>query len=136
MSDVERPAQDPARPVRLRQRRHLRTPGEAKAWRRRMLAYALAAGSFVLMVNALVGENGYLDTLRARREYDSLMRSVAELRLENQQLQDDLRRLREDPSALEEAARRDLGLIHPGEKLVVITDQPPAAAPAPSTPKR
>jgi cell division protein FtsB len=97
-----------------------------------MVGYALIAGSFVLLVNALIGENGYLETLRAQREYDALMKSVAELRLDNQRLRTEIVDLRDNPDALEEAARRDLGLIRPGEKLVVIAE--PEPAPPPATP--
>ena len=32
------------------------------------------------------------------------------------------RRLREDPSAIEEQARRELGLIKPGEVLFIVKD--------------
>jgi cell division protein FtsB len=130
MSDDARPAQPPVKPLRPRRRRLLRTPAEAKAWRRRMVGYALIAGSFVLLVNALIGENGYLETLRAQREYDALMKSVAELRLDNQRLRGEILDLRDNPDALEEAARRDLGLIRPGEKLIVIAEPEPATPPA------
>jgi len=83
------------------------------------------------MVNALVGENGYLATLRARQEYQSLTAEVSRMRLENQQLRNDIRRLRDDPAALEEAARRHLQLLKPGETLVIIRDHRPASqAPA------
>jgi cell division protein FtsB len=33
--------------------------------------------------------------------------------------------LREDPNAIEELARRELGLIRPGETLFIIKDIPP-----------
>ena len=132
MRVVDVPEQAPARPVRPRSRRRFHTPAETKAWRRRMIGYALAAASFVLTVNALVGEGGYLETLRAQREYDALMVSVARLREENEALRERIRSLREDPSTLEDEARRDLGLIKPGERLVVIQDP----APAPDHPSR
>ena len=35
---------------------------------------------------------------------------------------------RNDPTALEELARKDLGLIKPGEKLFILRDVPPADA--------
>jgi cell division protein FtsB len=35
------------------------------------------------------------------------------------------RRLREDPSAIESVARRDLGLIKPGEKVFIVKDAAP-----------
>ena len=37
-----------------------------------------------------------------------------------------VRRLTEDPSAIEEIARRELGLIRPGERVFIIKDLPPA----------
>ena len=46
------------------------------------------------------------------------------MRVENQRLREQARRYREDPSAIEELARKDLGLIKPGEKLFIIRDQP------------
>ena len=37
-------------------------------------------------------------------------------------LRDMARRLREDPAAIEEQARRELGLIKPGEVLFIVKD--------------
>ncbi len=95
---------------------------ERRARRRRRLAWAVFAVSGVLMVNALVGDNGYLATLRARREYDALQASLARTRYENQQLRDQILRMRDDPTALEEVARGQLGLIKPGETVVIVKD--------------
>ena len=71
-------------------------------------------------VVALLGENGYFATLRAEREHAEVEAALTRLRMENQRLREEARRLREDPAALEEAARRDLGLARPGETLVVV----------------
>ena len=43
------------------------------------------------------------------------------LRAENDGLREDVRRLREEPRTIEELARGQLGLIHPGEKLFIVT---------------
>ena len=48
------------------------------------------------------------------------------LRTENARLREEARRLREDPAAIEEIARRELGLIKPGEKLFIVRDVGPA----------
>lgn len=112
-----------------RERRRLHSAHELRQRRRRMLTYALLAVSVVLMVNALVGENGYLATLRVRSEVDALVESINKLQTENQQLREEGRRLNDDPEAIEEAARRDLGLIRPGETLVIIKDVRPATPP-------
>ena len=79
------------------------------------------------MVNAVIGENGYLATVRARRATAALQTDLARLRVENQRLLALARRLKSDPAALEEEARKDLGLIRPGETLIILRDAAPAA---------
>ncbi|HXT69956.1 MAG TPA: septum formation initiator family protein [Vicinamibacterales bacterium] len=117
------PANAPAAERRPRVRHRLRTPQEARAWRRRMTAYALFAFVFAMMVNALVGENGYLATLQARSEQARLAGQVARVRLKNQETRDEIERLRTDPKALEEAARRELNMIKKGETVVIVKDK-------------
>ena len=46
------------------------------------------------------------------------------LRIDNARLRDEARRLREEPAAIEEVARRELGLIRPGETVFIIKDVP------------
>ena len=48
--------------------------------------------------------------------------ALAARREANRRLADEIRGLRQDPRYLEEAARRQLGLIKPGETLVIIHD--------------
>ena len=76
----------------------------------------------VLAVDALVGDQGLLATIRARKQYNQLASDLARLQLENAGLSNEARRLRDDPAAIEELARRDLGLMSPGEKLFIIKD--------------
>jgi cell division protein FtsB len=108
-------------------RRRLRSGPEVRQRRRRLLIWGLFIASTVLMVNALVGERGYLATIRARREYAATLSKLNALRLENQALKQEAERLKRDPAMLEETARRELGLIKPGETLIVIHDANPAS---------
>lgn len=78
----------------------------------------------VLFIDALVGDKGLLAMLQARQQYRDLEQSLAEVRAENADLREEAERLREDPTAIEELARRDLGLIKPGEKLFIVKDVP------------
>ena len=82
----------------------------------------------VLVVDALVGERGLLASRRADRQYEEVAASTARQLAENDRLRQEKRRLEEDPAAIEEVARRELGLIRPGEKLFIIKDvtAPPA----------
>lgn len=80
----------------------------------------------VFVVDGLVGERGLLAMLRARQEQDQLAATIARERAENARLREEARRLKEDPSAIEEIARRELGLIRPGEKVFIVRDITPA----------
>ena len=92
---------------------------------RRVVRYLLGLVAAVLVVDAIVGEKGLLALLKARRDFQSVEQALERARQGNAQLRDEARRLREDPSAIEEVARRELGLIKPGEKLFIIRDIPP-----------
>ena len=93
--------------------------------RSRLVRYLVVAVGVVLIIDALVGDRGFLAMLKARQQYRTLDESLAHTRAENAQLREQARRLREDPQAIEDIARRELGLIRPGEKLFIITDVKP-----------
>ena len=59
-----------------------------------------------------------------------LAASITALQTENADLIDEIRRLREDPSAIEELARGELDLMKDGELLIILKDipAPPATA--------
>ena len=95
---------------------------------RRFLPLLLLFVAALIVADGLVGERGLLAMLRARHEYDELAATIARQRAENARLRDEARRLREDPAAIEEIARRELGLIRPGEKVFIVKDVGPPAA--------
>jgi len=90
--------------------------------RRRTIQYLLLAVGCVLLIDALVGDKGLLAMMQARARYRELEQSLATARTDNARLREEARRLREDPGTIEEIARRELGLIRPGEKLFIIRD--------------
>ena len=128
MSDLpdSTPESEPTAPRRPRVRHRLRTPLEARQWRRRVTGYVLFGMSVVLVVNALVGENGYLATFSGRRDQAEIRAELRRLREDNLQKQEEIRRLREDPAALEDEARKGLHMGKPGEKMIIIKEPPPA----------
>ena len=93
---------------------------------RRIVQTLLLFIAAVIVVDALVGEQGLFAMLRARRQGEELAATIARQRAENARLREEVRRLNDDPAAIEEVARRDLGLIRPGEKVFIIKDLSPA----------
>jgi cell division protein FtsB len=90
--------------------------------RGKIVRYLIVAVGCVLIIDALVGDRGFLAMLKARQQYRTLETSLVRSREENAQLREQARQLREDPLAIEDIARRELGLIRPGEKLFIIKD--------------
>ena len=96
---------------------------------RRIVQLLVVLVASIIIVDGLVGDRGLLAMLHARHEYDELAASLSRQRAENARLRDQARRLREDPTAIEEIARRELGLIKPGERVFIVKDIPPAKVP-------
>jgi len=92
---------------------------------RRLVHVLLLFVASVIVVDGLVGDRGLLAMLRARKENDAMVAAIAEQRAENARLREVVRRLKEDPSAIEEIARRELGLIKPGERLFIVKNAIP-----------
>jgi cell division protein FtsB len=93
--------------------------------RRRAIQYVLVLIGCVIIVDALVGEKGLLAMRKARQQYHALETALAAEKSDNERRREEARRLREDPTAIEDLARRELGLIKPGEKLFILKDVPP-----------
>jgi cell division protein FtsB len=90
----------------------------------RTFVAAMVILAVTVMGNSLFGERGLLALARKREAYEKQLADVERQRAENARLAAQVRRLTEDPAAIEELARRDLGLVRPGEKLIIIRDVP------------
>lgn len=114
-------------PEPLRRKRVQAAPAIAPTLRRKLLNGLLAFAAAVLLVDALVGEKGLLESIRARRAYREAQASLQTLRAENAHLLEQMRRYSENPAAVEALAREELGYIKPGEVLFIVRDVTPAA---------
>ena len=85
-------------------------------WLRRALIFA----TVVVLVNALVGDGGLAETLRARREYAAALAQLAALQRENAALAETARGLERDARTIEGVARKELGFVRRGEVMVVL----------------
>ena len=91
-------------------------PRRERAWLPRVLLFAAIA----LVVNALIGERGFVETIRARREFGRAVADLARLQYDNALLNEQAARLRGDLASIEQVARKELGFIRRGEILVVV----------------
>jgi cell division protein FtsB len=87
-------------------------------WIRKALVFVTCA----VLLDALFGDRGLAESIRARHAYRQAEAGVARLKQENAGLREQIRRLREDPEIIEAVARQDLGLVRPGEILVIVKD--------------
>ena len=95
--------------------------------RRRMLNMLLVFATAVLLVDALVGEKGFMERMRAKREYTQAAARLNAIRIENAALREQVRRLRDDPAAIETIAREELGLIRTGVLMFSVRDARPVS---------
>ncbi len=113
-------------------RKQMQPPSGLPRWRRG-LNFLLVFVTIVLVVDALIGEKGLVETMRARRQSRDVAAAVERLRVENARLRETIGRLQGDPGTIESIARRELGLIRPGEVLFILKDIKPAASRQPSS---
>jgi cell division protein FtsB len=99
---------------------------------------AVLLATLVVLVEAVFGDRGLAETWRARRIYAEAAADLSELQKANAGLREQTRRLTEDPAAIEDVARKELGLIRPDEVLFVVkpsrSQLPPSPAPVPAGP--
>ena len=101
-------------------------PAAPKERGRRLVQYGLLFLGCLLFLDALVGEKGLVENLKARQQFQAIERSLARLKGDNERLRKDAELLKKDPDTIEGVARRELGLMKPGEKLFIIKDADPA----------
>jgi cell division protein FtsB len=87
-------------------------------WIRRGLVFLAC----LILLDSLFGDRGLAQTMRARRDYQRAIVELGRVKDHNGALRDEIRRLEADPAAIEAVARQELGLVRPGEILVLVKD--------------
>jgi|WetSurMetagenome_2_1015567.scaffolds.fasta_scaffold503027_2 cell division protein FtsB len=109
---------EPAQSSGARRDRGARSP----ARRRSAVTVAMLLAALVLVLDGIAGERGWLANRRAAAQYHVASQALEAARAHNASLREEAWRLKNDRAAIEEAARRQLGLMKPGEKLFIIRD--------------
>ena len=76
--------------------------------------------TLLVAVDSLFGERGFTARARLQQDMTATVEQLAAVRNENAGLREQILRLEHDADAIEVLAREELGLISPGELLVLI----------------
>ncbi len=104
-----------------------KTPG-----RRNYRSVVGVAALFLLGLLATAGVKSYRDLKAARDLEANLERRIVESEARIRVLTEHVRRIEEDPLALERLAREELGMVKPGDVVIVLpedSDPPPDGRP-------
>ena len=88
--------------------------------KKKIFILGVACFFLILIVTSFFGKKGVMDLRRARQNLVALETRVRALEAEKVRLEAEIDRLEKDPRAVEKPAREKLGLVQPGEKVVVI----------------
>jgi cell division protein FtsB len=93
--------------------------GAFVSWTKRLLACGVIVGGLAYIPYRLYGSEGWVAYRLLERQSEELGRKNLMLARENAELAREVQRLREDRAAIEVVARDELGMIKPGEIVVV-----------------
>ena len=89
-----------------------------RLWGLRLAAALALAGAIAYLPYHLIGETSAAQLERVESELGRLRADIAGKRVDNAELRRDIEALRSDPGAIEDIARRELGLVRPGEVIL------------------
>jgi cell division protein FtsL len=98
-------------------------------------------GFLLLLLQDVFGTHGVVAMRRSQQEAAQIGKEIKQLDDENKQLDQRVKELKSDPHAIEEIARKDVGLARPGDIIFKVTPQsgdvsrnlnPPGSSSAPA----
>lgn len=87
-----------------------------------VLMVAAVVGIFSVSLLIVYGNNGLMDLARLKEEKGQLVEKNEAIRQENVTLYREIDRMNHDPDYIEEVARKELGVIGPGEIIIRMKD--------------
>lgn len=97
--------------------------------RRKLATGGVGVLALAMAWHVALGPNGMVAYMHKRAEYRKLQTDIHSLDLENQQLQQQVERLRSDPETIEREAREQLRYARPGETIYTLPATPAPPAP-------
>jgi cell division protein FtsB len=101
---------------------------------RRNASWFLVAGLALLILQDIFGTHGVVAMRHSQKETADIQKEINQLNEENRQMQDQVKALKTDPSAIERIAREEMGLARPGEYIFKIPPKPgDSSSPSPQS---
>ena len=88
-----------------------------------MRRLALGGGGLLLAALTVAGARSYRDLATVRRQETALEAKVEQTQQRIDSLRQRLERLRGDPATLERLAREELGMVRPGDVVIVLPEE-------------
>lgn len=90
---------------------------------KKFLIFIIGSFIYILILTFLFERRGVIDVLNLKKELTKLEKEVETLREKKERLQWEIKILKENPRAIEEMARKDLGFVYPDEMIVIIDEK-------------
>lgn len=101
---------------------------------RRNAIFVMALLSLALLIHEIFGQNGYMTLRRQKKEYTALQQQIQTVSEQNQQLEQKIHALKNNPEAVEKQARDQLRLVKPGEIIYMLPGRETTSAKATQQP--
>ncbi len=90
--------------------------------RRKITIIILGTVIYILLLAILIEKRGIIDVLSLKKELSNLKQEVEVLKERKDRLEWEIKVLRENPRAVEDIARKELGFKYP-EEIIIIIDE-------------
>jgi len=97
---------------------------QSRPLRKKVVTIGIVCLFLITIFTVIFGKKGVMDIHQAKKELAGLEAELSRLQSEKNRLMKEIERLEKDPRAVEKQAREKLGLVAPGEKVIIIPSQP------------
>lgn len=101
-------------------------------WKARLPLLVAGGIAVALLLFSLFREMGIIGSWKLYRTHRQVLEENVKLRADNRRLQEEVEKLKTNPSYIEEIARKELGLIGEKENVIVLDRKKDAAASPPA----
>src|SRR5262249_6811295 len=92
-----------------------------------IIGISITGGMALILFVVVYGDHGYTATKQSKAYEQRLMEELKAKQQQNKALQEEIRRLKEDPQTIEKIARETHGLIGPNDVVIKLAEPTPPA---------